>query len=311
MILCSRLCIVVYVICFILSTGFSAQAEDKNKYGQWQSPDERLEKMINELDKIIDEGTKARAAHPGFLQELNSVVDRYRIPKKLVFFSDNFADNNFTENPAWSVKKGSFRINSYGSLYSAIATRKPEPEKETESESEGDRNLRILFGVINELAKDKNTEQELEKKVDTQALISSKASITNNFIMDFTFRSNSDWGSTSIGVIQGDDPLSGYHLVYQASPAENRPMQLIKYRNGKPYVIDEVFENSPDLDDDVDHKIRFIRRANGMMVVRVDKKELMRATDLSYQDDFSGVVIANNGGSYSYDNIEVFIKQKR
>ena len=127
--------------------------------------------------------------------------------------------------------------------------------------------------------------------------------------MLFSFKSNSSWGSTGIGVILGDDPKTGYHLVYRASPAENRPLQLLKYRYGKPYIIDEALENSPDLDDGLDHTAQLIRSPNGDMVVTVDNVEVMRAADFSYRDDFSGVVIINNGGSYSYDNIEFYAEQ--
>jgi hypothetical protein len=86
-------------------------------------------------------------------------------------------------------------------------------------------------------------------------------------------------------------------------------MQLIKYRYGKQYIIDEVHENSPDLDDGADHTARLIRSPNGDMVVTIDDIEVMRTSDFSYRDDFAGVVIVNNGGSYSYDNIEFFVKQ--
>jgi hypothetical protein len=140
-------------------------------------------------------------------------------------------------------------------------------------------------------------------------MISSAASIQNSFTLEFSLKSNSSWGSTSIGVIMGDDPLSGYHLVYQAAPAEKRPMQLIKYRYGKPYIIDEVPENSPDLDDGLDHTAQLIRSPNGDMVVTIDNIEVMRTSDFSYRDDFTGVLIVNNGGSYSYDNIEFFTEQ--
>jgi len=158
---------------------------------------------------------------------------------------------------------------------------------------------------------DENEQQEQveEENVESQAMISSAVTIANSFILDFSFRSNADWGSTSIGVIQGDDPQNGYHLVYQASPAENRPMQLIKYRYGKQYIIDEVYENSPDLDDGADHAVRLIRSPNGDMVVTIDDIEVMRTSDFSFRDDFAGVVIVNNGGSYSYGNIEIFIEQ--
>jgi hypothetical protein len=304
-----RLTFLLIASCFVFNTSLLVQAEEGSKYGQWQSSDDNLENMINDLDTVIKEGTKSRAAHPGFLQDINRIIDQYRIPKKLIFFTDDFANNNFSENPTWNVKKGTFSIDSYGSLYSSIAIRRPVAEKETEPESDSNRNLRILFGALNELTKGEKEQEKQDENIDTQAMISSAAAIPNSFILDFSFRSNANWGSTSIGVIQGDDPKSGYHLVYQASPAENRPMQLIKYRYGKQYIIDEVYENSPNLDDGADHTARLIRSPNGDMVVTIDNIEVMRTSDFSYRDDFAGVVIVNNGGSYSYDNIEFFIEQ--
>lgn len=286
-----------------------AYSLEESRYGNWQTSDDRLENMINDLERIIDEGTKSRAAHPGFLQDLNMIIEQYRTPQKKIYFADDFADNNYSENPAWQVSKGSFTIDSFGGLYSSIAVRKPSVETKDEPEPEGDRNLRILFGVLNELTKDQNDTQENEESGDSLAVIISKSSIPNSFTMEYTFRSNANWGSTSIGVIQGDDPFSGYHIVYQASPAENRPMQLIKYRNGKPYTIDEVYENSPNLDDGTDHTARLSRSQNGDMIIIIDNIEIMRSSDLSYRDDFTGIVILNNGGSYSYDNIEIFTEE--
>ena len=305
----SRLAFLFIAFCFVFNATLPVQAEEGSPYGQWQSSDDRLENMINDLSQIIEEGTKSRAAHPGFLQDLNKIIDQYKIPKKLIFFADDFADNNFTENPTWTVRKGIFSIDSSGSLYSSIATRRAVAEKETEPESEGDRNLRILFGVLNELAKDENEQQGQGENIETQAMISSSAVIPNSFNLKFSFRSNSNWGSTSIGIVQVDDPQSGYHLVYQASPEENRPMQLIKYRYGKPYIIDEVFENSPNLDDAAEHIAHLNRSTNGDMVVTIDNIEVMRTSDFSYRGDFTGILIINNGGSYSYDNIEFFVEQ--
>jgi hypothetical protein len=304
-----RLIFLIIAFSLVFIGTLPVQAEDEKKYGQWQSSDDGLGNMINDLDKIMEEGTKSRAAHPGFLQDINRIIDKYRIPKKLVFFADDFADNNFTDNPTWTVKKGSFSIDRYGSLYSSIAIRKPVTEKETEPASDGDRNLRILFGVLNELTKDENAQQGQGENGTNQAIITAEALIGNSFILEFSLRSEANWGSTSIGVMQGEDPKSGYHLIYQALPAENRPMQLIKYRYGKPYIIDEVHENSPNLDDGADHTLQLLRSPNGDMVVTIDNIEVMHTSDLSFRDDFTGVVIVNNGGSYSYDKIEFFVEQ--
>jgi hypothetical protein len=305
----SRLLFTVLILCFVSSVPFPVQAEEGNPYGQWQSSDDRLKNMINDLSQIIEEGTRSRAAHPGFLQDLNRIIDQYRIPQKQIFFADDFADNNFTENPVWTVRSGGFRIDSYGSLYSSIAVHKPIAEKETEPESEGDRNLRILFGVLNELAKDGDDQQGQDKKAETQAMISSSAAIPNSFNLKFSLRSSSTWGSTSIGIVQVDDPQSGYHLIYQPTPEEDRPIQLIKYKYGKPYIIDEVHENSPNLDDGSEHTVHLNRSPNGDMVVPIDNIEVMRPSDLSYRDNFTGILIINNGGSYSYDNIEFYSEQ--
>jgi hypothetical protein len=308
----TRLTLLLPVFCLIFNiTATTVQADEGSSYGQWQSADDRLENLINDLDRIIDEGTKARAAHPGFLQDLNTIIDQYRSPQKLVFFADDFTDNNFSENPTWIVSQGSFSIDSYGSLHSSVAASRPVAgqEAETESESDEDRNLRILLGVLSELTKEENDPQAQKEEGETRAVISSTASIANSFNLEFSFRSDSEWGSTSIGMILGDDPQSGYHLVYQAAPSEDRPMQLIKYRYGKPYIIDEVYENPPNLDDAVAHTIRLSRAPNGDMVVSVDSLEVMRTADLSYRDDFTGVIIVNNGGSYSYDNIEFYTEQ--
>src|SRR5210317_552634 len=104
----SRLLFTVIIFCFISSVPFPVQAEEGSPYGQWQSSDDRLKNMINDLNQIIEEGTRSRAAHPGFLQDLNRIIDQYRTPQKQIFFADDFADNNFTEKPEWTVKKGSF-----------------------------------------------------------------------------------------------------------------------------------------------------------------------------------------------------------
>jgi hypothetical protein len=167
--------------------------------------------------------------------------------------------------------------------------------------------MRILFGVLNEITKDGSENQDQEDPA--RALISSSAVIPNSFNLQFDFKSDSSWGSAVIGVMLGDDPRTGYHLVYRPSPAENRPLQLIKYRYGKIYIIDEALEKSPDLDDGLSHKIQLSRSENGNMVVAVDGIEVMQAADFSYRDSFSGIVIENNGGSYSYDNIEIYTEQ--
>ena len=303
----SRLMLFTVAVFFVSHLALTVHAEEV-KYGEWQSNDDRLEKMADELQQVIDEGNRAEAAHPAFLKDLQLILDKYRTPTRIVFFADDFADSDYTQNPTWTVSAGEYIVDRYGTLYSSVAIRRPAPETTADSDSSGDTGLRIIMGVLDELTR-KDSEPGSPEKETAQAVIFSNAEIPNSFILQFTFRSSANWGATSIGVFQGDDPKSGYHLVYQPAPAENRPMQLIKYRYGKPYVVDEILQDSPNLDDGTDHIIQLSRSIDGEMVVTVNTIEVLRTSDLSYRDDFNGVVIINNGGSYGYDNIELYKEQ--
>jgi len=303
----SRLILFTVAVFFVSLLTPTVHAEE-GKYGEWQSSDDQLEKMAAELQQVIDEGSQANAAHPAFLKDLQMILDKYKTPTRIVFFADDFADNDYTQNPTWTISTGEYMVDRYGTLYSSVAIRRPAPETTADSDSSADSGLRIIMGVLDELTR-KDGQKESPETEAAQAVIFSNAEIPNNFILQFTFRSSANWGATSIGVFQGDDPKSGYHLVYQPAPAENRPMQLIKYRYGKPYVVDEILQDSPNLDDGTDHIIQLSRSIDGEMVVTVDTIEMLRTSDLSYRDDFNGVVIINNGGSYGYDNIELYREQ--
>ncbi len=303
----SRLMLFTVAVFFVSHLALTVHAEE-SKYGEWQSNDDRLEKMAAELQQVIDEGNRAEAAHPAFLKNLQLILDKYRTPTRIVFFADDFADSDYTQNPTWTVSTGEYIVDRYGTLYSSVAIRRPAPETTADSDSSGDTGLRIIMSVLEELTR-KDSEPGSTEKETAPAVIFSNAEIPNSFILQFTFRSSANWGATSIGVFQGDDPKSGYHLLYQPAPAENRPMQLIKYRYGKPYVVDEILQDSPNLDDGTDHIIQLSRSIDGEMVVTVDTIEVLRTNDLSYRNDFNGVVIINNGGSYGYDNIELYREQ--
>ena len=307
----ARLTFFTAALFFVFCTDFAALAEETSKYGQWESADDRLKQMISDLDRLIEEGRNSRAAHPEFLKDLQKTVDSYKFPEKTVYFSDDFSDNDFWLNPSWIVAAGDYSVDRYGSLYSSVPIRRPAQQEKSADDADDDRGLRILLGVLNELSQDEKDHLSDDGPLQDQALIYSKAEIPNSFTLRFSFRSTAVWGSATIGIFQDDNPTSGYQLVYQASPADGRPIQLLRYRYGKPYIIEEVHENSPDLDDGLDHVVQLDRTPGGEMVVTIDGGEILRTSDLSLQGDFSGVAIINNGGSYSYDNIEIYAEQRK
>lgn len=284
-------------------------AAGETAYEQWLSGDDRLEKVISELDELIAKAERAKAANPAFLRDLQKIIARYRQPRRSVYFFDDFNDGDFTVKPAWTVSSGDFKVDLFNSLGSTVAVQRPRAEKQTEGKKE-DKNLKLLLGIVRELTKEEGGNQgAAEPAAPASAIIRSTAEIPNAFTIRFTLRASGEWGSTAIGVMQGNEVYSGYHLVYNAAPSAERPMQLVKYRRGAAVVLAGAGAGSPVLEDGAEHEIIWSRGVNGEMTVAVDRKEVLRSSDLADRAGFAGIAVINNGGTYSYDNIEVFTEK--
>ncbi|MEK9673165.1 MAG: hypothetical protein VW268_11790 [Rhodospirillaceae bacterium] len=104
-------------------------------YSTWSNPDQsgaappqtatpapvqdpRLQDFTDKLNKLVDETERARAADPNFLRDLRDLARSAGSSTaggmKLVA-SNDFADGDFTQNPAWTVTQGEYFIeNGWG-----------------------------------------------------------------------------------------------------------------------------------------------------------------------------------------------------
>ncbi len=285
----------------------SSAAAQEQRYSGWQSPDSRIDTMIGELESVIDEGERSMAAHPLFLSDLRKIIDKYSKPQRTVFFTDDFSDMDYVQNPAWTVTAGNFTIDYKGALNSTFNAPPATATKEDKEESSTDRNLRAFLGVLEELTKDKQSGQTGQSAtLADQAIIYSMVEIPNSFTLEYTFRSELSRGSVDIGVFQDTNPKSGYHLEYKAPASADNPMQLVKYTRGERQIIKSADASTPILDDGNEHTISLQRTDNKEMIVLVDNREVLRVNDFSYRQDFSGIAILNRGGSYRFDNIKIY-----
>ena len=74
----------------------------------------QVEKIVEDLRRLIEEADRARAADPLFLRDLCALANRYTNPwrKRLVY--DDFGDGDYTRSPAWTVTAGEFFIDRTG-----------------------------------------------------------------------------------------------------------------------------------------------------------------------------------------------------
>ncbi|HNB26842.1 MAG TPA: hypothetical protein PLR41_07800, partial [Alphaproteobacteria bacterium] len=74
-----------------------------------QTSDQKLQKLITDLNALIKKAEDANAADPNFLADLKKLSAQYPVAAAaaalggpgVVFLYDNFADGNYTANPVW------------------------------------------------------------------------------------------------------------------------------------------------------------------------------------------------------------------
>ena len=106
-------------------------------------------------------------------------------------------------------------------------------------------------------------------------------------------------------VLMGGSPAQNlYRLVYNASPSKDRPMQIIREKGGRSYIID-MANDYPLLEDGALHRIQWTRDVNGNMLVMVDGKTVISTVELFYRDAFTGFALANAGGIWEWDSVKI------
>lgn len=132
----------------IPSLPFTALAQDKPRYGTWQSDQDQVQTLSEELRRLVDEAARARAADPRFLDDLRALADKYGNPWPHLLVQEDFADRDFMTNPAWTVASGQFDMDWQGGLYSKVeAPAAPEPQRKVRGE---DIALQLLGQILNQ-----------------------------------------------------------------------------------------------------------------------------------------------------------------
>ena len=264
---------------------------------------ENYQSLLDELQQKIDEADKRMVAHPKFLDELRALVQKYRTRIRNIFFSDDFSDGNFTENPVWQVQSGQFRINKDKRMWSKVSTYAPMTTTTEKPLSTEQQAIGILLRGIMGSGQNDQPQNESTSPEPGEAFIKIGANIEPAFEIDISFVSESEWGSMEVVLLGGAPEKPRYRLIYQAAASESRPIEIIRERSGRAYTIESALRY-PNLDDNKLHRLQWIRDLNGTMKVLVDGKEILQTVEVYYRDVFSGLALINKGGTYAWDSVK-------
>jgi len=271
-------------------------------------PDQQaLTDLLNSLDKKIKDADQRRVAHPKFLEELRALVKEYRAKIRVVFVNEDFSDGEYSHNPIWVVDSGTFRVTKNRRLLSEAAAE----TQSTPSTSEEKEKTSGLSGILKDILK---TPPEEEKTSGTApaaktALIHTLASIGPAFEVDLTLVSRSTRGFMELVLLGGDENVPYYRVIYRASASRERPIEIVRVRDGKSFTIDAA-PQFVSLDDNVPHRIQWVRDSMGRMRILIDEKEVLSTYEFYYQGNFTGLAFVNRGGIYEVGPIMVYQTQE-
>ncbi len=298
----------ILVVALALATGVvvapSTRAQttgaEAPRYGAWEGANPDLQKLVDELNKLIDEATKAKAADPVFLQDLRDLATKYKVaapaaaptPATLSrLLTDSFADGNFTANPVWKVSAGEYRIETSGTytgLRSAIAA---------QPATAGSDNL--AAAILGAILQPQSPGAAGGAKY---ASIYTALKLSNAFAVELELASKFTGGRLDFGPYQGASANYGYRVAYFPGAAEG--LQLLKVTPQGSTVIGS-YKKQLFLENKQRHRIKWTRDAAGAMAVSVDGTQVITATDTTMKDPFDGFLIINSGGDYAIRSVAI------
>jgi hypothetical protein len=278
-------------LCFVTVFGLglgSAAAQD-TKYQQWPGAgagSDDVETLVQDIEKLIDQAEKDRAADPQFLGDLRDVLADYRNPWSERLLYDDFRDGNYTANPKWTVSSGAFKVDTKGNnigLRSTIVA--PGTTQATGS---------VATDILGALLTSQNTQQSTSSE--PFAAIYTPVKVSNAFATRIEFVSGERRGRLDFGPYQGPSGSVAYRVAYLPGQSKDS-LRLIRITS-KGAVAIGTYKGALNLEDGRRHVIEWTRDRNGAMSVAVDGKELIAATDKTIAKPFDGVMLINSGGTY-------------
>jgi hypothetical protein len=275
----------------------TAFAQDST-YQQWSgyetSPE--TDELVKNLEKLIDQAERDRAADPAFLDDLRGVLADYTNPWQDRLLSDDFRDGEYLRNPAWTVVSGQFKVDRKGNYTGLRSTIIPPGYYTGQTQGGGANDLAaaILGTLLNQPA---TTQQSAQ-----YAAIYTPVKVSNSFAVRLEFASGERFGRFDFGPYQGPSGTTAYRVAYL--PGQKDSLRLLRI-TPKGTVAVGVYKGVLNLEDGRRHVIEWTRDRAGKMIVSLDGQDVITANDKTILKPFDGFLMINGGGSYWVRSITI------
>jgi hypothetical protein len=291
-------------LCLATALGLSlamggAMAQDStSKYQQWPGAEgggsEDVSQLVQDIQKLIDQAEKDKAADPQFLDDLRGVLADYQNPWTTRLLYDDFRDGNYTAGPAWTVSGGVFKVKREGSNVGLKSSVIPQGVTQQQQQSTGN----VVLDILNSA----NQQQQQPTSFEYSAIYT-PVKITNAFATRIEFTSVDRFGRMDFGPYLGASGATAYRVAYLPGQSKDS-LRLIRITS-KGAVAIATYKGALNLEDGRRHVLEWTRDRNGVMSVVLDGQDMMQATDRTITKPFDGFLMINSGGTYWVRSVTV------
>ena len=287
----------VSVLGVSVAMGGAAAQDNTNKYQQWPGAEgggsEDVSKLVQDIQKLIDQAEKDKAADPQFLDDLRGVLADYQNPWTTRLLYDDFSDGNYTANPAWTVSGGVFKVKKEGfniGLKSSVIPQGVTPQQQSSGN--------VVLDILNAA----NGQQQQPTSFQYSAIYT-PVKVSNAFATRIEFTSVDRFGRMDFGPYLGASGATAYRVAYLPGQTKDS-LRLIRITANKAVAI-ATYKGALNLEDGRRHVLEWTRDRNGAMNVVLDGQDMMQATDRSITKPFDGFLMINSGGTYWVRSVTV------
>jgi hypothetical protein len=284
---------------FCLSTVLVSAAENESGYSAWQAAtpvaDGSVESLVKELNELIDQAERARAADRNFLADLRALADRYDWPWQQEIFQSDFTDGKYQRPLPWKITSGEFRAERGLGMHSRVDAGTAPASPPGEQDLAG-----AILGVILDQAL-KTGDGPGQTAEASPASMHLMRRVSNAFAVDAEVDARGADGQVHISLFQNNTEGLGYRLVFM--PGDRAGLELQRIGSRGVAVIDTATNLAAP--GNQLHTLQWTRDRNGSMNVTLNGSPVLSTTDRSLRDPFDGIEFSNRSGEFALRSLKL------